>query len=140
MEEHEELKKIFDDLKAEHKIEEIATFSDIDIAEKLQKNEMMIIKYKELYYQELNKYEILERKMDTLRGLRFKYYKFEDNHEWQKKEIEDFCLPADKKIIQMKKIMAKQNVKVRFFEICWKAIDKMGWSMKNFTEREKMGL
>jgi len=140
MEEHIELKQIFDSLKEEYKIEEEATFSDLDIKEKLQKNEMMVIKYKEMYYNELNKYEILERKMDALKGLRYKHYRFEDDNEWQKKEIEDYCLPADTQIIQMKKIMMKQQVRVRFFDMCHKAFSSMGWSMKNFTDRERIGL
>lgn len=135
-----ELKELFDQLHEEHKIEEMATFSDLDIAEKLQKNEMMVIKYKELYYNELNKYEILERKMDALRGIRYKHYRFNDDHEWQKKEIEDYCLPADESIIKMKKILQKQQVRVRFFDMCWRAFNSMGWSMKTFTERERHGL
>lgn len=138
--ENNELKQIFEELKTEHPIEEMATFSDLDISQKLQKNEMMVIKYKEMYYAELNKYEILERKMDALRGMRFKYYRFEDDNEWTKKEIEDYCLPSDNKIIKMKKIMAKQKVRVRFFEMCWKAFNSMSWSMKTFTQREQHGI
>ena len=102
-EELNELKQIFDNLKEEHDIENLATFSDLDISEKLQQNEMMIIQYKELYYKELNLYEILERKMEALKGIRYKYYKFEDNHEWNKKEIEEYCLPSDEKIIKILK-------------------------------------
>lgn len=140
MSENDELKQIFDELHVEHNIEELATFSEIDISDKLQKNEMMVVKYKELYYNELNKYEILERKMDALKGIRYKYYKFEDEHEWQKKEIEEYCLPSDKKIVEMKKIMMKQQVRVRFYDMCWRAFNSLGWSMKVFTERERHGL
>lgn len=140
MEENNELKLIFEQLHEEHPIEEMATFSEIDIAEKLKKNEMMIIKYKEMYYKELQAYEDLETKMDTLKGMRYKHYKFDDDHEWNKKEIEEYCLPSDASIIRMKKIMAKQKVRVRFFEICWKAFDKMTWSMKTFSDREMRGL
>lgn len=140
MNEHNELKQIFDALKSEHNIEEMATFSEIDISEKLQKNEMMTIKYKELYYNELQIYEILERKMDALKGIRFKHYKFNDDHEWRPNEIEKYCFPSDEKIIALKKIMAKQKVRVRFFEMCYKAFEKMGWNMKTFTERERYGL
>lgn len=140
MEEHDELKQIFESLKTEHDIENLATFSNIDIAEKLRNNEMMIIKYKELYYNELNKYEILERKMDGLKGLRYKHYRFNDDHEWQKKEIEEYCLPSDPQIITLKKLMMRQQVKVRFFDMCHKAFSSMGWSMKVFTDREVRGL
>ena len=140
MSENNELEQIFKDLKEEHDIENLATFTDMDIAEKLRRNEMMVIKYKELYYAELQKYEELEMKMDKLKGIRYKHYKFNDEHEWQKKEIEEYCLPADPMIIQMKKIMAKQQVKVRFFDTCWRAFNSMGWSMKTFSDREKNGL
>jgi len=140
MTEQEELKQIFNELKSEHNIEEMATFSELDISDKLKINDMMIVKYKELYFNELNNYEILERKMEALKGKRFKYYKFDDEHEWQKKEIEEYCLPSDERIITMKKIMSKQKVRVRFFEMCWKALDKMGWSMKTFSDREMRGL
>jgi len=140
MREYEELDEIFEQLKTEHDIEQLAQFSDIDIAEKLQKNDWMVIKYKELHQKELRKFEILERKMEALKGIRYKHYKFDDDEEWQKKEIEEYCLPSDEKIVLMKKIMAKQQTKVRFFDICWRAFNSMGWNMKTFTEREKMGI
>lgn len=140
MSEEQELQQIFDSLKAEHDIENEAQFSDLDIAEKLRKNEFMKIKYYDLWQAELRKYEILERKMDALKGLRYKHYRFNDDHEWQKKEIEDYCLPSDPKIIKMMKILAKQQVRVRFFDMCFKAFNSMGWNMKTFTEREKMGV
>jgi hypothetical protein len=140
MTEERELKQIFDDLKEKYDIENEAQFSDLDIQEKLQKNEFMKIKYHDLYQDELRKYEILERKMDALTGLRYKYYRFEDDQEWQKPEIEKYCLPSDEKIIKMKKIMSKQMVRVKFFDMCWKAFNSLGWNMKTFTEREKLGL
>ncbi len=140
MNELDELKQIFDELRSNHDIEQLATFSDLDIAEKLQKNEMMVIRYKEFYYAELEKYEVLERKMDALRGIRYKHYRFNVDEEWAKKEIEDYCLPSDEKIIKMKKIMAKQQVRVRFFDMCWRAFNSMGWSMKTFSDRERHGI
>jgi len=140
MTEEQELKQIFDSLSAEHDIENMVKFSDLDIHEKLQNNEMLKVKYNDLYQAELRKYEILERKMDALKGLRYKYYRFDDEKEYVKKEIEDYCLPSDEKIIKMKKIMSKQMVKVKFFEMCWKAFTSLQWNMKTFTEREKLGL
>jgi hypothetical protein len=40
----------------------------------------------------------------------------------------------------MKKILAKQQVRVRFFDMCFQAFEKMGWSMKTFTDRERIGI
>lgn len=135
-----ELKQIFDKLKDEHNIERMVEFSDIDIAEKLQKNELNVIKYKELYYHELNKYEILEGKLNEVKGKRYKHYKFNDDNEWQKKEIEEYCFPADEKIIKLNKLLRRQKVRVRFFEMCYRALGSMGWNMKTFSDREKRGL
>jgi hypothetical protein len=140
MNEEQELQQIYDELKEKYDIENEAQFSDLDIAEKLRKNELMKIKYHDLWQTELRKYEILERKMDALKGIRYKHYRFNDDNEWQKKEIEEYCLPSDDKIIKMKKIMAKQMVKVKFFDMCWKAFNSMGWNMKVFTDREKKGI
>ena len=53
MTEEQELKQIFDSLSAEHDIENMVKFSDLDIHEKLQNNEMLKVKYNDLYQAEL---------------------------------------------------------------------------------------
>jgi len=138
-EEKSEEQQILETLKAEHPIETMLSFNETDISERLQENVLKTIKYKELYYQELQKLESLESKMELLVGLRYKFYRFEDEHEWQKPEIEKFCIPSDKKIIAMKRIISKQKVRVRFFEIAYKAFDQLGWRMKTYSDIERMG-
>lgn len=132
--------EIFEELEVEYPLDELVKFDETDIHEKLQDNVLMVIHYKELYYKELDVYEDLERKMKALKGKRYKYYKFEVEEHWEKKEIEDYCLPADPKIIKMEKIMKRQRVKVRFFEMAWKAFDKQGWNMKVYNDRDKRGI
>ena len=85
-----EVEQIFEELREEHDIEELVKFDETNIQEKLQDNAFNVIHYKELYYKELDTYEDLERKMQALIGMRFKHYKFNDDHSWQKKEIEDY--------------------------------------------------
>lgn len=132
--------EIFETLKSEHPIDELVKFDETDIHQKLQDNAFQVVRYKEFYYKELSIYEDLERKMDALRGQRYSYYKFNDEREFNKKEIEDYCLPADKDVLTMKRIMKKQLIRVRFFEMCWKAFDKVSWNMKTYQDRERMGL
>jgi len=134
------VEEIFTELHTEHPIDEMVKFDETDIQEKLQDNIFLLVQYKELYYAELDIYEELERKMDALRGKRYKHYKFDVDEHWEKKEIEDYCLPADEKIIAMKKIMKKQKIKVRFFEMAWKAFDKLSWNMKQFNDRDRRGI
>lgn len=135
-----EEEEIFNKLKEEHPIDDLIKFDETDIQEKLQDNTFQIIKYQELYYKELDIYEELERKMEALTGMRYKYYRFNQDEEWSKPEIEKYCLTADKKIIQMKKILKKQKVRVRFFELCYKAFEQQGWRMKTYTDRDRHGI
>jgi len=132
--------KELEELKEEHQIEELVKFDETDIQEKLQDNAFRIIQYKEFYYKELDIYENLERKMEALMGMRYKFYKLDVVEEWTKKEIEDYCLPADQKIVSMKKIMKRQKRKVIFFEMAWKALEKQGWNMKVYNDRDKHGI
>jgi len=132
--------EIIDELKKEHPIDEMVKFSEINLMEKLQENDFMVVKYRELYYLELSKLEELEDKYDKLLGIRYKYYRFEDDKEWSKVEIEKYCFPVDPKVMKMKKIMAKQRARVRFFEICYKAFEKLGWSLKTYSDNLRQGV
>ena len=91
--------QIIDELKKDHPIEEMIKFSEINLMEKLQENSFMIVKYREHYYLELSKLEELEDKYDKLVGLRYQFYRFEDDKEYTKVEIEKYCIPSDPKIL-----------------------------------------
>jgi len=135
-----EEEQIFKKLKEEYPIDELVKFDETDIQEKIADNVFQVIKFKELYYQELDNYEDLERKMEALSGKQYKYYKFDQNEEWSKPEIEKYCLPQDEKIIHLKKIMKKQKIRVRYFELCFKAFEQQGWRMKTYSDRDRMGI
>lgn len=134
-----EREKIVNMLLKEHPVMEMFKFTDIDIQEKLQENSFNIVRYKELYYKELSVLEDLEIKYDALVGITYKFYRFDDDKEWQKKEIELYCIPSDKKIIQMKNIIEKQRTRVRFFEMVYKGFEQMGWRMKSFIDTMRSG-
>ena len=129
--------RIIKELLEEHPIHELVKFSELDISEKLTDNVRLLVKYRDLYHKELARKDKLEDLMEKLMGSRYKYYRFDDDHEWTKPEIEKFALPADRKIQRMKRIIRRQKVKVRFFEMCWKAFEKQSWSMKMFIETTK---
>ena len=135
MNEEELLKELHD----EHPIDEMVKFSDMDIADKLTENPYMIVKYRELYYRELAELDKLEMLMDKLMGERYKHYRFDDDKEWTKVEIEKYCIPSDSKILKMKKIINRQKIRVRFFEMCYRGFEKMQWSMKSFIDTLKGG-
>lgn len=134
-----EEEKIINELREEHPIDEMVKFSDLDLQEKLSDNPYLIVKYRELYYKELAELDRLDDLMEKLAGERYNFYRFEDDREWTKPEIEKYCIPSDKKIQQMKKIMRKQKIRVRFFETAYKAFEQQGWRMKSFIDTLRGG-
>jgi len=126
--------EILENLLKEHPIHDLVKFDELNIQEALTENDFQTVKYKELYHKEIGKLDELQDLLEKLIGTRYEYYRFEDSHEWTKVEIEKFCIPRDPKVLHMKKIIRKQEVRVRFFEMCWKAFDKRAWSMKMFLE------
>ena len=131
---------LLEELKSEHDIEELVSFTDIDLQEKLKDNTFLIIKYKDLWIKEKIVYEQLEDKMNMLMSKRYHYYRFEQDENLSKPEIEKYYIPGDRKIIQMKGILRKQKVRVDFFEIAYRALDKMSWNMREFGQNERRGL
>jgi hypothetical protein len=130
----DEKDRIINELLLEHPISELVKFNELDLQEKLAQNPTMMVKYRDLYHKELAKLDKLDDLMEKLVGMRYRYYRFDDNHEWSKPEIEKYAIPTDKKVQRMKKIIRRQKIRVRFFEMCWKAFEKQGWSMKGFIE------
>jgi hypothetical protein len=135
----DEIEKILEELKMEHNIEELVSFNDINIQEKIKDNSFLVMKYKELWIKEKVALEELEDKLNILISSRYNHYRFEMDEKLTKQEIEKYYIPGDKKIIQMNKILRKQKVKVDFFEMAWKGLEKMQWNLKVFADGERRG-
>ena len=131
--------KLFETLHEEHPIEEMVKFSELDLQDKLKENPSQIVTYKDFYHKELARFEHLIDLMDKLTGIRYKFYRFEDTNEWTKVEIENYCIPGDRQILRMKKILHRQEIRVRFFRMCWRGFEKQNWSMKVFMDTLKQG-
>lgn len=131
--------KILKDLNEEHPIEELIKFDEFTVQETIKTNMAQAVHYYDLYQKELYKLDHLNDLLEKLKGKRYKYYRFESDEGWQKPEIEKYCLPADSKVLKMKKIIRRQEIRVRFFEMCYKAFEKREWSIKNYLETLKRG-
>ena len=128
------------ELLEEHPIDEMMKFSDLDIMEKLKDNPFYIVKYKEMYYKELAIYNDLEDKYELLVGNQYDYYRFDFDKELTKPEIEKYYLPKDKKVMQMKKILRKQDDRVKFFEMAFKGFEQQGWRIKSYIDAMRGGM
>jgi hypothetical protein len=128
---------IFKGLKSEHPIDELVKYNELTISEEIQKNPGLIVKYRDLYHKSLAEMDRLNDLQEKLAGKRYHHYKFESDEVLTKVEIEKFYLPSDEKMVKMKKIIRRQEIRMRFFEMCWKAFEGRTWSMKLFMETLK---
>ncbi len=134
MSEKEKREKILKELYDEYQIDEMVKFSELDLGEKIQDNSFWIVRFGDLYAQAQAEYDYLEELLEKLQGQRYDYYRFEFDKALDKTEIKNFYLPKDEKIIQMKRILARQKVKVEFYKLALKGFEKQQWNMKTFQD------
>jgi hypothetical protein len=135
--EKEKREKLLEELYKEYPIDEMVRFSELDIAEKLQDNTYWVVKFRDLFFQAQADYEHLEDLLEKLIGQRYDHYRFHSDKELDKTEIKAYYLPQDSQILRMKKILARQKIKVEFFKMCVNGMEKQQWNMKNFLEALK---
>jgi hypothetical protein len=129
-----EYDKMLKKLHEEYPIDDLVKFNELNVHDALQENDWLIVKYRDLYHKELDKLERIKELLEKTMGERYKYYRFDCNEEWTKPEIENYALPNDKHVRRMKKLVQKQQARVRFFQMAWKAFESRAWSMSNFLK------
>lgn len=132
--------QIVNELLEEHPIEELVSFNELNIKEATENNQFYTLKYKDLYLREKFKYEKLEEVLDAAIGKRYDFYRFDYHRNLKKPEIEKYYLPKDKIILNIKKHLVKQKVRMEFFEACWKGFEKQQWNIKNWLDANRVGL
>lgn len=137
---HKDETEIFEWLRTEYPIEQEAVFSEFNIQEKLQNNSLLVLKYQGLYNQAKIDLEKMEDLAANLAGKLYDHYRFNYVENLTKQEIEKYYLPKDPKILKINKLIRKQKVKVEFFAMCYKSLEKMSWNMKSFSENMRKGI
>ena len=139
-EERNEREEVIAELLKEHPITDMTKFSEIDIQDKLQENAFLIVKYSELLYKEKDHYSRILALKDKIVAERYDYYRFNFAKELRPAEIEKYYLLKDSKVIQMNKILRRQQWRMEFFEIAVKAFNGMGWNMKSYLQSLREGI
>lgn len=134
-----ERNKIYDQLEEEYPVEDVVSYNEYNVQDKLQEHAYILMEYNKLYNIENSKLENLYDKLEVLTGKQYDHYRFEYDRELTKVEIEKYYLPQDKKIRQLKRLIEKQKVRVEFFETALKGLRSMGWNMKTFCDNMKKG-
>jgi len=129
------MSKIVDELVKEYNIYKLLEFDEFNLKEKIQNNSYLLMKFQDQLLKEEIKLDEYNELYEKLVGECYHKYRFEIDESLSKTEIEKYYLPRDKKIVQMKKILNKQKIRIKFFESCIKGIEKQYWNMKEFANQ-----
>lgn len=132
--------EILNKLLKEYDIESEVEFNEFNLAEKIQNNSFILMKYNHKLIEEKSILEKLKDILEKKVGERYHYYRFNFDEELTKSEIEKYYLPKDDELKKIKKLINEQKIRVDFFETATKAIESQKWNMKNFIESLKNGV
>lgn len=130
--------QIIDELLKEYPIYELVSFDELNLGKKLQENPYQLARFQDQLIKERIRMEELEELQEKLTGELYHKYKFEYDEELSPKEIEKYYIPKDPKYLKMNEILRKQKLKISFFELCVKGIDRQYWSMRDFLNNQKV--
>lgn len=131
-----EKNNIINELKDKYPIENECSFNEFNISDKLMQNTELFVFYKQLYDHEQFILNQLEEKMDILKAKLYDQYRFESDRNLAKSEIEQYYIPSNKKFLEMKRLLQKQQIRVNFFKLCMDSMEKMYWRMKEWLKTE----
>jgi hypothetical protein len=133
----EERDKILNDLYAEYPLENEIEFNEFNIQEKIRSYGKLFIKYKDILIREKSALEHLLDLKSRLEGKLYDDYKFNNEKILTKQEIEKYYIPKHENIVKIKNLIDRQTIRLEFFDMAVKVIEKLSWNMKNFMEADK---
>lgn len=130
--------EILTNLDREFDVEELLTFNEFNIKQRTEDNSFYQLKFRQLFLTETAKLERLKERLNRETGEKYQALK---NGEVQltKTEIEKFYLVADRDLIRIKGGIAKQEMRVKFFELVVKSFESQQWNIKAWHELSKGG-
>lgn len=141
--------KIYDALIKKHDIENLLTWNELTLEDKLTRQAFLEVQWREMYISANKKLEELKRNKEEIIGEIFfevKYPQMVENSKnpyanvgagLQNKDIERYIIPRDKRIKEVNLKIEFQEVIVDFYLTTYDAIKKNTWNMKNWIDVHK---
>jgi len=129
--------EILAELQEKFNIRDEITFNEFNIHEKLKNHAFNYLRYQDNLDKAKYDLEKMNELKDKIVGEQYHYYRFNGEENLSKVEIEKYYLTKDPKVLKINKLIRLQQLKVEFFAICVRSLDKMGWNMKNYIEANK---
>jgi hypothetical protein len=135
----DETTALLEQLQQQWNILELLHFNEISIADQLQHYPYTIMQYQNQFIKEKTRLNELLEVKERVIGKLYDKLRFHNDKALTNKEIEQYYIPNDKDVIKVNNAISKQSIRVEFFEVCIKALDKMQWSMKLWIDEKKLG-
>jgi len=111
---------------------QLLDFNEYNVGDRARSNAYMIEHFRLLSINEKSKLQKLEKKINTKAGELYNHYKYEDDRDLKKVEIEKYYLTTDKELNKLKDLYALQEIRVGFFDTMAEAFKSQGFNIKNF--------
>ncbi len=133
----EDVEALLTKLQEEWPVENLVSFSELDMSQKLQDWPYQIIRFGEKLLKERIRLRELEDMKTRRAGKVYDELKFDNDKLLTKQEIEQYYLPQDEKMIKVNAAIEKQSVIVNYFEMATKVLEKMQWNVKLYMDDRK---
>ena len=129
---------VFSRMEEEYNVYDLLRFNEFNLKEKLERNAFHMKDFRLKYLQEQAKVEQVKERLDKVIGEKYIALK-EGAVTLSKQEIEKYYLATDTEILKLKGLLRKQELRAKYFEAVWSALDKQGWAIRNYIDMQKGG-
>jgi len=129
--------QILKELQLEYDVYELLTIDEFKIKEQIEKNPFYMEQFRLLYLKEKGKLLRIEIMRDEYIGKLYDDLRFHNDKSITKTEIERYYIPKDEKVVKLKKLHMKTQIRMEFFEAVYEAFKTQSWLLKQHIEVNK---
>ena len=129
--------KILKELQLEFDVFDLITPNEFKLKEQIEKNPFYQEQFRLLYLAEQGKLMRIEIMRDEYIGKLYDELKYKSDMSLTKTEIEKYYIPKDSKVIKLRKLELKTDIRMKFFEAVWEAFKTQSWLFKQYIEVNK---
>ena len=129
---------LFAKLESEYGVYDLLNFNEFNLKGRLERLAYHMKDFKLKYLQELAKVEQVQDHLDKVIGEKYQALK-NGEVSLTKTEIEKYYLTTDTRVLEIKGLLRKQELRAEYFKAVWDCMEKLGWNIKNYIDLQKGG-
>jgi hypothetical protein len=125
-------------METDYNVYDLLTFNEFNIQDRLERLSFHMKDFRLKFLQEQGKLNSVEDRLAQVVG--DKYIALKNGEvTLSKTEIEKYYLPKDTEVMNLRALVRKQEMRTKYFEAVWQAMDKLQWNMKLYCDNGKGG-